>query len=108
MRKELYDADASVTDNEDLSLAKRSFYTNGTERFYVKISKQGSDAGFFLNPQGMWFNGMGAKPHDKRTRAVSLYEFKQVKKDVFDLYIHFLKTKNQVFLRRAEQESING
>lgn len=108
MRKELFDIDANLALSEDVSVAKHVYLENGTQRYYVKVCVRGNDAGFFVNPQSMWFNGLNQKPHDKRTVAKSVYEFKKVTEESFKKYLHFLKTKNQVFLRQAQQENING
>lgn len=108
MQKKLYNVNAIETKVEDESVAKHVHFDNGTDSYYVKVSKSGSDAGFFVNPQSMWYVELNAKRFDKRTKAKSVYEFKSVKKEVFESYLHFLKTKNQTYLRWAERESING
>lgn len=108
MRKEMFDMNGAFALSDDDAVAKHLFLDNGTQRYYVKVSKQGNDAGLFVNPGSMWFIGLNERKFDKRTRAKSVYEFKQVKKEVFDLYIRFLQTKNQGFLRWAERECVNG
>lgn len=105
--KKLFDKLGKEVDNEEVAFAKETTFESGQVKYYIKFSTRGPDSGLILDPYGPWFNGLNNKIFDKRNNFVSKYEFKNVSKKIFDLYLHFLKTTNHSFLRQAERELIN-
>lgn len=103
MQKKLFDQFGKETSDEQLSFAKEILLKSGKSRYCVKFSTSGPTSGFLLDPYSPYFDGLNVKKFDKRSAFVSKYEFKVVKKEVFDLYLHFLKTRKHVFLRQAER-----
>lgn len=69
-------------------------------RYYVK---RGNDGRIF-NPIGMFSEGTSTK--QIRHAGKGVWNFKEIKEGVFDLYINFLLTKNVSYLRNAERELI--
>lgn len=67
-------------------------------KYYVK---RGNDGRIF-NPIGMFSEGTSTKQVKHAGKGV--WNFKEIKEDVFDLYINFLLTKNVSYLRNAERE----
>ena len=84
------------SDIEKKSFAKK-VTTNNADSFYIKIVTYGK----IFNPIGMFSEG-------KNTQFLSRagkneYQFKKVKKEIFDLYLNFLSTKNLAWLNNAER-----
>lgn len=80
--------------------AKANYGQRG--RFFIKQNK----AGNLLNP----INGMDEFSMGKKTSKNpenNLYRYKEVGQQVFMLYLKFLKTKNQMFLTKAEREIVS-
>lgn len=69
-------------------------------KYYVK---RGSDGRIF-NPIGLFSEGTSTKQIKHAGKGV--WNFKEIKADVFDLYINFLLTKNVSYLKNAERELI--
>lgn len=107
MQKRLFDQLGKETSDEDIAFAKEITLKSGNNRYCVKFATSGPTSGFMLDPYSPYFEGLNVKKFDKRNAFVSKYEFKVVKKEVFDLYLHFLKTRKHIFLRQAEREINN-
>lgn len=60
---------------------------------------------FVLTSNGSLFDPRGTDSH--RTNTIST-ELKSTSKQTFDYYLQYLKTKNTLFMRRAERSFING
>lgn len=73
---------------------------NGSNRFYIKVGTYGK----IFNPIGLFSEGKNQKFIAKIGRKE--FEFKEVNKKVFDLYLNFLSTKNIAWLNNAEREMI--
>lgn len=71
---------------------------NGRDRFYIKRDS----SGHLLNPFGGLVEFRHMKEIKKAGRAE--FEFKEVNKKVFTLYLNFLKTLNIAWLNNAERE----
>ena len=93
------DGDKNPRSNKDNNnaCAKKIITTNST-KFYVKIGLYGK----IYNHIGMFSEGTGAKFLAKTGKKA--WDYKQVNSKVFDMYICFLKTKNQAWLNNAERE----
>ena len=80
-------------------LAKKIAGITGSQpKFYVKRGLNGE----LYNPMGMYSEGKNVKFLSKIGRDE--YVFKQVNQTVFNLYINFLKTKNEAWLKNAQRE----
>lgn len=91
------DADGfPLTDKEVESLAKQ-ITKNNAKKFYVKVGTNGNLA----NP----FNYMEKASHEKSAHNTGILQFKfvEVNQNTFDIYLTFLKTKNEVRLTQAER-----
>ena len=69
-------------------------------KYYVK---RGNDGRIF-NPIGMFSEGDSTRQLKHAGKAA--WNFKEIKADIFDLYINFLLTKNVSYLKNAERELI--
>jgi hypothetical protein len=96
-----------LCDDTNGSYAMRKLFGNGHVEFFVKFATAGPDVGHMLNPWGLYFQP-GDEVRYEKTMGRKRYEFKKVTDQVFDLYIQFLKTRNERQLRHAEKESINA
>jgi len=84
--------------DEDNALAKSVSINNKYPKFYVKVGTYGK----IYNPIGLYSEGREQKFLSKIGRKE--FEFKEVNKKVFDLYVNFLATKNLAWLNNAERE----
>lgn len=78
---------------------------NGKEKLTYYI-KSGGVAGCLYNPWGTFSEGMEnveSKVHGKK-----VWNFSKVTKSVFDLYVKFLKTRNNSWYVLADREFRNG
>jgi hypothetical protein len=71
---------------------------NNKDRFLIKIGTYGK----IFNPIGLFSEGNNQKFIAKIGKKE--FEFKEVSKKVFDMYIRFLTTKNLAWLNNAERE----
>lgn len=102
--KRLFNQFGKEIDDDKLAFAKESSFSNGTVRYYIKFATRGPESGCMLDPYSPWFQELNPKIFDKRNNFVAKYEFRSVKKEIFDLYLHFLKTQKHMFLRQAERQ----
>jgi len=61
-----------------------------------------------MGPQGAMFNPLGLLNTNtkKRTHGLNTWEFQRVKPKAFQLYLNFLRTRNQAYLTQAQRELI--
>ena len=86
-----------VDEADSMVFAKKIWVNNGNPSYQIKRAVD-----------GRLFNPIGADEgrHNKTIHgAKGEYNFRPVNKKVFELYIKFLTTKNQTFLRSAERET---
>lgn len=85
-----------ITSNEETALAK-SVRRNNNEKYYIKVGT----AGKLANPA----NYLEKSRHSRSSHNTGVNQFKfiEVRPDVFDLYLSFLKTKNAARLVQAER-----
>lgn len=83
-------------DNGDV-LAKR-ITINSKSKYYIKVGAYGK----IYNPMGLYSEGTSNKFLAKAGK--NAWEFTEVNSKVFDMYINFLRTKNQAWLSNAERE----
>lgn len=87
-----------VVDKDDKkALAKIVTFPSGSQKFYIKVGQYGR----IYNPIGMYSEGNNNKFLSKIGK--NAWEFKEVNKNIFDLYINFLRTKNIAWLNNAER-----
>lgn len=89
-----------VDPKDSLSLAKTSHYDEKT-MWFVKITTSGGDAGHLANPVSLNHATSDYSKVDRFGR--NRYDYKQVTKEVFELYHKFLETRNIAWLRNAER-----
>ena len=99
-----YTAGGKVAPNTDDEVVFAKKLWNGKYMVYwIKYATTGPDTGHLLNPWGMNFvlgvDTRRGAPHLGKKR----YEFKQVSKEVFDMYIAFLETRSERYYRGAER-----
>jgi hypothetical protein len=93
-----------VAVNLDKCFAKEITGGTGVTRFYIRVGTVGLEKNKFIDPNGLFYNA-GDEQKFESTRGERRYEFRQVNKEAFELYINFLKTGNQVWLRNAQRLS---
>ena len=74
---------------------------SGDHRKY-QVRRDGN--GSFYNPQGLYSDGYMTRT-GKRISKPEL-DFRTVNQSVFQLYLQFLKTKNEAWLRKAERKAM--
>ena len=88
-----------TSDKKDLICARLD--TNGDHnRYFVRRDGDGS----FYNPIGLYSDGYMTRT-GKRISKPEL-DFRTVNQNVFYLYLQFLKTKNEAWLRNAERSAM--
>jgi hypothetical protein len=94
-----FDEDNNPTVESDTSdvLAKK-IISDAKSRFYIKIGPFGK----IYNPIGIFSEGRGNKYLKKAGKEE--WPFEEVNNRVFNLYLSFLRTKNQAHLNMAERE----
>lgn len=91
------DNNPTVDENSTDVLAKKTVSDNRS-RFYIKIGPFGK----IYNPIGIFSEGRGNKYLKKAGKEE--WPFEEVNNRVFNLYLSFLRTKNQAHLNMAERE----
>lgn len=89
-----YNKDGKEISGENEKFYARRLTKNGNPAYYVR-----EYSGTLMNPAGIFAN---KRFHTEEIRMV------KVDKDIFDYYMMFLKTKNQIHLTRAERGRLNG
>lgn len=87
-------------DDEEKALAKSVSVENNPPRYYIKVGTYGR----IYNPIGLYSEGHSEKFLAKIGRKQ--FEYKEVNKKIFDMYISFLTTKNLAWLNNAEREMV--
>jgi len=87
-------------DDEEKALAKSVSIDNKSPRYYIKVGTYGK----IYNPIGLYSEGHSEKFLAKIGRKQ--FEYKEVNKKIFDMYINFLTTKNLAWLNNAERELV--
>lgn len=83
---------------ESKKVVAKSVDKNGSCKFYIKVGTYGK----IFNPMGLFSEGKSNKFIAKIGKKE--FEFKEVNKKIFDLYLNFLSTKNIAWLNNAERE----
>lgn len=87
-----------ITDPDSLDVLAKKIVTDNKSRFYIKIGPFGK----IYNPIGIFSEGRGNR-YLKRAGKEE-WPFEEVNNRVFNLYLSFLRTKNQAHLNMAERE----
>lgn len=82
------------TEDKEKEMAK-IIYVN-PPKYYVKVDS----SGMLYNPMGLYEEGL----LNKDLKYKKQWDYREVNKKVFNLYINFLKTKNQAWLTSANRE----
>jgi hypothetical protein len=88
------------TNIENKSTLAKCVVDDSSKKFYIKTGTYGK----IYNPMGMFSEGKSEKFLSKIGRKE--YNFKQVNKEIFDMYLNFLSTKNIAWLNNAEREMV--
>lgn len=92
-----YNKQGALVDDDDNNIYAKS---SGSPK------KNSSKSKFYvMTSNGNLFDPNGIDSHRERNIRK---EFKTTSKQTFDYYINYLKTRNPIFLRRAERSFING
>ena len=100
--QEFLDASANprVRTEEDVRvLAKKIIREDGSKKYAIKTNASGK----FQNPVSIYGEEHPNNFLDRICRSSD--KFKEVNLKVFDLYVHFLQTKNIAWLNNAEREA---
>lgn len=87
-----------LNEDSDKTLAKKIIRSDGTIKYTIKLSSEGK----LLNPFSIYGQEKNSTFLDRVCRSNS--KFKEVNQKSFDLYLKFLKTKNNAWLLNAERE----
>jgi hypothetical protein len=101
--------DKKETDNKQYNSYGETVST-GDEKIYaeykaVTLSDSIQKKFFVLTSNGSLFDPRGTDSHRINTIRT---ELKSTSKQTFDYYLQYLKTKNTLYMRRAERSFING
>lgn len=88
-------------DDESIVHAKQTII-GIKHRFYVKID----DRGYLFNPLNGYNEFASAK--NKPGLGKDTWRFVETTESVFLKYLTFLKTRNELYLRHADKERVNG
>lgn len=81
-------------ENEKKAYAMKVILNNGTEKYYVKYS-----GGKIFNPVDPMNPAVRS-----RVNGYDSFKFRKVSHEVFDLYMKFLKTRNESYYLNAERK----
>lgn len=84
--------------NEEKTALAKKIKLNSKTKYYIKVGAYGK----IYNPMGLYSEGTSNKFLAKVGK--NAWEFTEVNQKVFDMYISFLRTKNQAWLNNAERE----
>lgn len=88
------------TNAESPNTFAKSIAKDSVTKFFIKVGTYGK----IYNPMGMFSEGKENKFNAKIGKKE--FDYKQVNKRIFDLYVTFLSTKNIAWLNNAEREFI--
>jgi len=95
--------DSSDGETKDVIRVKAIIDEPEETNYYIKKCNMGADASHLLNPNSIWYKDGETRGFDK-TRGKDYYSYSKVNENCFKLYLKFLETKNQAYLRNAERE----
>jgi hypothetical protein len=98
----LYDTDGNDAKSERVACAAES-----GDKYYIKCGNSPGKHGTFYNPLDILARGDDLTRFDQMSGKY-FYEFREVKKDSFDNYVTYLKTKRQAYFREAERKFLYG
>ncbi len=94
-----FDTDENpVLDSDGPNVLAKKITTDNRSRFYIKVGPFGK----IYNPIGIFSEGRGNKYLKQAGKEE--WPFEEVNNRVFNLYLSFLRTKNQAHLNMAERE----
>lgn len=92
------DDDQNPRTNDLTNCLAKHTISNSKHKYYIKVGAYGK----IYNPMGLYSEGTSNKFLAKIGK--SAWEFTEVNQKVFDMYVNFLRTKNQAWLNNAERE----
>lgn len=102
MKNKYYLADGKISE-EDLSDAYAKKEVKGERyTYWIKRATAGPDCPHLVNPWGLHYDQAYEKKYE-RYIGKRRYEYSQVPEEVFNIYLLFLKTRNERFYRQAER-----
>lgn len=90
--------DNPLVDTDGPNVLAKKITTDNKSRFYIKVGPFGK----IYNPIGIFSEGRGNKYLKQAGKEE--WPFEEVNNRVFNLYLSFLRTKNQAHLNMAERE----
>lgn len=96
-----------TVEDRNKAFAYYSETAEGSRACFVKTAIAGPSQGHLLNVLSPTFK-KGDESHYEKDLGRMRYEFKPVNQRVFDLYLKFLKTRNENFILQAERENVNA
>jgi hypothetical protein len=89
-----FNKDGKEVSNENEIVFAKIILQDKTDYYYVRMQED-----------GMICDPLKARIRSKRTDIVKM---KKVTKDIFDFYMMYLNTKNNIYIVRAQRGFING
>lgn len=82
--------------------AQREEWSNGVEKFYLRVGTRGAHRGFLMEPYGIEFH-QGDEKKYVSNRGQDLYAWQQVSQQCFKYYLEYLKTRNKSLYTQADR-----
>ena len=92
---------------EDNANALAKEVTGKSTRYYCKFNTSGVEAGHLFNPWSMY-----SDPAVKQINTINkltgkfAQEYKEISKEVFDMYLRYLDSQSDVYYRQAERMAL--
>lgn len=100
---EYYTADKKQLEEDNDNVYAKKEWNGKAYIYYIRRAVSGPDVPHLLNPWGMYFeNGVNNRRFESHL-GKRQYEYRKVPENVFNLYLDFLASRNQRFLREAER-----
>lgn len=87
-----------IVNSESKKVFAKKIIDDSNTKYFIKIGTYGK----IFNPIGLFSEGRANRFVAKIGK--NEFEFKQVNKKIFDMYLNFLTTKNIAWLNNAERE----
>jgi hypothetical protein len=102
MQTVYYNEEGQSVHEDKTAYARKDLDSKGGEKYYVKYNTSGVDAPHLANPDSVFARGNLLTQYIS-SHGKPLLDYKKVSKEVFDLYVRFLQTKNRAYYRNAER-----
>jgi hypothetical protein len=102
-----YKERGKITDDINGSFAMRRSHPGGLTEYFIKQATAGAGTGRVLNPWGLYYSA-GDEHKFEKEMGRKRYQFKKVNKEIFDMYIKFLETRNERHLLNVERNILDA